>query len=277
LDEKTPRELPLQGFAYGAAWLRDVAALPPTLSGFTCLSKFLSGQRSDVLVRRSLLVVSTTSRSSAVRPVRAQALERLPQAWPPSQGALPHRRPESPKAPGFPSWGSAPLQRHGQQGPLHPGLPHPARSALGVSHPPGGFLPCHCAVSRTAATRGVSMLVTTFRSGLPPTRVLPRLPSANGSQLATRSRALRCEAEATHHTGPNAAPLAAHRPTFRRPVAPEGASCRLSSRAPRSKPATRDPRLGVRPKPSPGGVRLLVSAARRRNSARHPLRVGRRP
>jgi hypothetical protein len=93
---------PFRGFrtvptTVGRGTLRCVR-LPVTLSGFTCLSELLSGPRSDALVRRSLLVVSTTSRSSALRPARTQASERLPQAWPPSQGTslTADRRPRSP-------------------------------------------------------------------------------------------------------------------------------------------------------------------------------------
>jgi hypothetical protein len=48
-----------------------------------------------------------------------------------------------------------PLQRSRRLGPLLPGLPHPARSALGVSHPLDGLLPCRPAASRAAVVRGV--------------------------------------------------------------------------------------------------------------------------
>ena len=101
--------------------------------------------------------LETTSRSSAVRPVSdASVRNDSHRLGPPSQGSSLTADPWNDKSPpGCPSWSSAPLQRHGQQGPLHPGLPHPARSALGVSHPPGGLLPCHFATTRAAAIHGV--------------------------------------------------------------------------------------------------------------------------
>ena len=89
------------------------------------------------------------------------------------------------EVPGCPSWSSAPLQRHGRQGPLHPGLPHPARSALGVSHPPDGLLLCHCATSRAAAIHGVSDPASVVRHGLP--------------RLATR-RAVRTRCDPASHS-----------------------------------------------------------------------------
>jgi hypothetical protein len=115
-------------------------------------------------VRRSLRTVSTVSRSSAVRPAsRPEGPRRLPQASPPSQGT------GSPAVPGrvagSPSWGSLPLQRRGPRGPLIPGLPHPARSVLGVSHPLDGFLPlAPCGLAKTAAAPGVLSLTASFRA-----------------------------------------------------------------------------------------------------------------
>jgi hypothetical protein len=84
-------DAPLQGFPYASTHRSsspscDGSASRSTLTGFTRLSELLSGRRSGSLVHRSLLAVFTTSRSSVVRPVRTQASERLPQAWPPSQG-----------------------------------------------------------------------------------------------------------------------------------------------------------------------------------------------
>ena len=38
------------------------------------------------------------------------------------------------------SWGFVPFSVSSTRSPLNPGLPHPARSALRVSHPPSGFL-----------------------------------------------------------------------------------------------------------------------------------------
>ena len=81
-------DAPLQGFSYGVT-LR-VAQAPPgrPSQGSSRLSEFLSERRSGSLVRRSLLVVSTTSRSSAVRPPASASTHRVShRLGPPSQGS----------------------------------------------------------------------------------------------------------------------------------------------------------------------------------------------
>ena len=79
------RCLPLQGFATRGL-CGPTMSVRVTLTGLVRLSELHSGRRSGSLVRRSLLVVSTTSRSSAVRPARTRRSAPLPQAWMPSQG-----------------------------------------------------------------------------------------------------------------------------------------------------------------------------------------------
>jgi len=160
-------DAPLQGFSYGVI-LRVAFPLHGRPSqGWSRLSEFLSGRRSGALVRRSLLVVSTTPRSFVVRPVsNASVRDDSHRLGPPSQGTSLTADPQA-AALGCPSWSLAPFQRHGRQGPLHPGLPLPARSARGVSHPLDGLLPCHVAASRAAAIHRVSSLVSGVRHGLP--------------------------------------------------------------------------------------------------------------
>jgi hypothetical protein len=92
-------------------------------------------------VRRSLLVVSTTARSSAdpaVRSVRRPTgcfhrLRRPLRVW---------ARVPSPTVPGriAPPGVSRPSGDISRRDPVHPGLPHPAPSVLGVSHPLDGLL-----------------------------------------------------------------------------------------------------------------------------------------
>jgi hypothetical protein len=89
----------------------------------------------------------TTLGSSVGRPVLVLPRGRLPQAWLPSQGSSFTAGQGPSGGPDFPSWGSSPLQWRGRQGPLFPGLPHPARSAREVLSLLDGFLPCHLTAS----------------------------------------------------------------------------------------------------------------------------------
>jgi hypothetical protein len=129
---------------------------------------------------------STTGRPSGVSvppqpPRRLDDLEVLPPtglhrtrrsgATPTGLGALSGCLPRGPPWPeglGFPSWGSVPLQRRHPQGPLHPGLPHPARSARGVFHPLDGLLPCRLAVPKDRCHSWGSHLVLRLRPGVLP-------------------------------------------------------------------------------------------------------------
>jgi hypothetical protein len=107
-----------------------------------------------VLVPRSLLAVSTASRCSTVRPVRASLHGPLPQARAPSQGT---RRGTGPGLPtrASPPGVLLPFNDVNSRVRLIPGVASPARSALGVFHPLDGFLPARCAASRAAAVPGV--------------------------------------------------------------------------------------------------------------------------
>jgi hypothetical protein len=155
------------------------------LSGFPCLSERTSGWRSGSSVHRSLLAVSTATRSSADRPRSGPKALATPTGLGALSGCLPHCRP-GPGGPSFPSWGFPPLQRRGRGGPHYPGLPHPARSALGVSHPLDGFLPPHFTASRAAAAHGVGGRPVTV-----PTRRSPKGPGQVRDVGASRPSALR--------------------------------------------------------------------------------------
>lgn len=133
---------------------------------------------------RDLRVVSTTSRYSAVRPARTRRSGTTPTGLGALSGCLP-RGPPRPEGLGIPSWGSAPLQRRNRQGPLHPGLPHPARSAHGVLHPLDGLLPCQPVVPKDHCRSWGSHLALLRRPG-----VSPRLAPWR-FRRATRPRALR--------------------------------------------------------------------------------------
>jgi len=125
-----------------ASWLfrGDVAVPRSTLSGLTGLP-----ERS---VRRSGLIGSPPPprrfddhedfRRPAVRAIRrspgSSRRLRLPLRVRASMPSPVHHGPDRP------SWGFTPLQRHRQRDPYLPGLPHPAQSVLGVSHPLDGFL-----------------------------------------------------------------------------------------------------------------------------------------
>jgi hypothetical protein len=154
---QTSPSRPLQGFRCSSRlFRRDVAVLRTTLTGLTGLSK-----RS---VRRSSVVWFAASSASfprprglppAGRPFGPKTARQLPQASSPSQGsgldALPGHA-----WPGRPSWGFPPLQRHQRRDPYHPGLPRPAHSVPGVSHPLDGLLPLQpCGHARSAAAHGV--------------------------------------------------------------------------------------------------------------------------
>jgi hypothetical protein len=109
-------------------------------------------------VRRTLLVVSTTARSSADPAVRSVRR--------PTGGFHRLRHPlrvqaqePSPTLPGrlAPPEVLHPLSDMNCGDPDHPGLSHPAPSALGVSHPLDGLLsPQPCGHARSAAAHGIS-------------------------------------------------------------------------------------------------------------------------
>jgi len=142
-----------------------------------------SARRSDSSVRRSLRAVSTTTRCSVVRSVphvrgrTGSASHRLGSPTGPCAGSVPGSQGSRTSPPGV----LPPLQRHKCAGPLYPGLPHPARSALGVSHPLDGFLP-----ARSAVHKGPLPLLGF--GGLPPIRCAPPERSAEASR--SRSNAL---------------------------------------------------------------------------------------
>jgi hypothetical protein len=150
-------------------------------------------------------------RFSAVRPAPdASVRDDSHRLGLPSQGSRLTADPGT-EVPKCPSWSSAPLQRHGRQGPLNPGLPHPARSAPGVSHPLDGLPPCHFATSRAAAIHGVSIPASVVRNGLP--------------RLATR-RAIRTRCDPVSHSEEREArrfELKCPSPFLLRSVSPEGA------------------------------------------------------
>jgi hypothetical protein len=57
---------------------------------------------------------------------------------------------------GRPSWGFTPLQRHRRRDLYDPGLPHPARSVLGVSRPLDGSISLRPrGLARSSAAPGV--------------------------------------------------------------------------------------------------------------------------
>jgi hypothetical protein len=117
-------------------------------------------------VRRTLRVVRATARCSAVRPPNGPKTARqLPQASSPSQGSGLHALPGH-AWPGRPSWGFPPLQRRQRRDPYHPGMPRPAPSVLGVSHPLDGLLSLRpCGHARSAAAHGVLAVEALSDSG----------------------------------------------------------------------------------------------------------------
>jgi len=111
---------------------------------------------------------------------------RRPGATPTGLGALSGCLPRGPPRPeglGFPSWGSAPLQRRHRQGPLHPGLPHPARSVLGVFHPLDGLLPRRLAVPKDRCHSWGSRLALRLRPGVSPHLALRQIIVQRGLEL----------------------------------------------------------------------------------------------
>ena len=151
-------DAPLQGFTFGAT-VR--AAFPPPgrpSQGCSRLSEFLSGRRSGSLVHRSLLVVSTTSRSSAVRPAaNANTHSDSHRLGLPSQGSSHTADPSGRSPPDAPRGVRRPYSDVGDRVRF-------TRACLTRHVPPSGFLtpptvysPATVAVSRTAATRGVSI------------------------------------------------------------------------------------------------------------------------
>ena len=150
---------PLQGFPVSVCHSRS--ASPPRVApsqGFAASRSSSSSDLAAYWFAATCFVVpsDTTVGSSVGRPVQMLPSKRLPQAWLPSQGSSHTAGQDRSGGPGFPSWGSPPLQRHERQGPYNPGLPHPARSVLEVLSLLDGFLPCHLTVSGTVATPGVS-------------------------------------------------------------------------------------------------------------------------
>jgi hypothetical protein len=142
---------------------RDVAVPRPTLPGFPCLSERFD-RRSD-----GYWFTAPSTPFSRPRGVPPTDMARGPEGSrmaPAGFGALSgfrlRCRPR-PEGRCFPSWGSTPLQRRGQRSPLHPGLPHPARSVLAVSRRLDGLLlPWPRGLARSAAARGVSTRTSPF-------------------------------------------------------------------------------------------------------------------
>jgi hypothetical protein len=123
--------------------------------------------------------------------------------------------------PGRPSWGFTPLQRHRRRDPHDPGLPHPARSVLGVSRPLDGFLSLRPrGHARSAAAPGVQ-LATLFRTGRPLCVAAPLHPLAYGALQPRTLRNTRSKAPQT----PRCLSLTAlvPRPWFQSLGAPSGA------------------------------------------------------
>jgi len=154
------RRSPLQGLSMTRN-ARDVVAdssRNPS-QGSPGLSEHASTPRSSVCLRHFLLVVSTTARSSADWSVRAcntiagAAARTAPTGLSPSQGLFRFT------APGLPTWGSppgvlGPFNGMGGQVRITRGSAAPARSALEVSHLPGGLLPARFAASRPLPSLG---------------------------------------------------------------------------------------------------------------------------
>lgn len=143
----------------GVVFPRGVAASRCTLPGFRRLSELLSARPSRTLVLRrpasSCRVTRPWGLQSGDRFGRYRPNVSLRLGRPLRVLAAPPVR-TIPVVLASPPGVSPPLQRRERQGPYHPGLPHPARSALGVLSPLDGFLPCHLTVSGTVATHGVS-------------------------------------------------------------------------------------------------------------------------
>jgi hypothetical protein len=100
------------------------------------------------------------------------------------------------RGPGRPSWGFTPLQRHRRRDPHDPGLPHPARSVPGVSHPLDGFFSLRpCGLARSAAAPGVP-LAKLFRTGRPLCVAAPLHPLVYGARQPRTLRNTRSESSA---------------------------------------------------------------------------------
>jgi len=191
-------------------------ALPPsgrTLAGFTYLSEFLSVRRSDTLVRRSLHVVSTTTRCSAVRPVRTQAPERLPQVWPPSQGTslTAGREPLGPRRPLLGFW--RPFSDMGDRVRFSRACLTRHVPSSEFLTPSTGFSPATLRSRGPLPLVGFCRLVAAFRPGCHGASRCRAVPRRVPCSVATRSHALRT-------TGPSASLRRTHRLTFRRRSAP---------------------------------------------------------
>jgi len=156
--ERAAPSRPLQGFPISPRLFHgDVAVPRTTLSG---LRPPLEALRTAYRRHRFAAPSSSSSRPRGLppsgRPCGPKTARRLPQAWPPSQGSGRGAVTDRARS-ARPSWGFAPLQRHGRRDPHDPGLPHPARSVLGVSHPLDGFRSLRpCGLAGSAAALGVS-------------------------------------------------------------------------------------------------------------------------
>jgi len=179
---------------------RDVAVLRTTLSGLTGLSERSARRRDDI--------------GSSQPPRRFDDHEAFRRSAPPvgpkTAWQLPRlRRPlrvraevPSPvlRGPGRPSWGFLPLQRHRRRDPHDPGLPHPARSVLGVSHPLDGFFSLRPrGHARSAAAPGVP-LAELFRARRPWCVAAPLHPLAYGARQPRTLRNTRSESSADSKT-----------------------------------------------------------------------------
>jgi len=141
---------PLQGFSVSARLSPATSpSREPPSQGFAASRSSSSLDLAAYWFAATFFVVpsDTTLGSSVGRPVLVLPRGRLPQAWLPSQGSGLTAGQDHSGDPHFPSWGFSPLQRRGRQGPLHPGLPHPARSVLEVLSLLDGLLPCHLTVA----------------------------------------------------------------------------------------------------------------------------------
>jgi hypothetical protein len=139
--DRADRRAPLQGFSKPRSAWTVVAAVLATLSGSPCLSELHSVRRSGTIgsphpPRR---VDRPRGLPSSVLP-RTRRSEAAPAGLGPSQGSLPRSGPR-PHGRGLPSWGSAPLRRHGLAGPFLPGVASPGTCRPRGFSPPRRFPP----------------------------------------------------------------------------------------------------------------------------------------
>jgi len=175
---------------------RDVAVLRTTLSGLTGLSERSVRRRDDI---GSSQPPRRFNDLEAFRRSARQSVRRPPGnslGFVALSGFGPKCPPRSLRGPGRPSWGFLPLQRHRRRDLHDPGLPHPARSVLGVSHPHDGFFSLRPrGHARSAAAPGVP-LAELFRARRPWCVAAPLHPLAYGARQPRTLRNTRSESSA---------------------------------------------------------------------------------